>query len=254
MARGPDRPFNQPKSLVGRLTFRFLGWLERRIVESSRVGVGPFFDPALFPWLDDVEASWERVLAELEQIMDRRHELPNFQQISEEVGYITADDGWKTFMLLGYGLRSERAMARCPETARLLGQIPGVKTAFFSILAPGKHIPEHRGPYNGVLRLHLALVVPEPAERCWIRVGDRVARWVPGRALIFDDAIRHEVRNETSGWRAVLFVDFVRPCRPPIDHLNRAVLALAAFSPLVRKAQRAQRAWEEQHDPDSAAL
>ena len=37
-----------------------------------------------------------------------------------------------------------------------------MKLAFFSILAPGKHIPEHRGSLKGVIRYHLALKVPEP--------------------------------------------------------------------------------------------
>ncbi|KDC38414.1 beta-hydroxylase, aspartyl/asparaginyl domain protein [Bordetella bronchiseptica M435/02/3] len=30
-----------------------------------------------------------------------------------------------------------------------------------SILEPGTRIPLQRGPYNGVLRLHLALIVPQ---------------------------------------------------------------------------------------------
>jgi aspartyl/asparaginyl beta-hydroxylase (cupin superfamily) len=37
-----------------------------------------------------------------------------------------------------------------------------MKTAFFSILAPGKHLPAHRGPYKGVMRYHLGLLIPEP--------------------------------------------------------------------------------------------
>ena len=36
-------------------------------------------------------------------------------------------------------------------------------TAFFSILAPGKHIPPHRGPYKGLLRYHLGLQVHDVA-------------------------------------------------------------------------------------------
>ena len=28
----------------------------------------------------------------------------------------------------------------------------------FSILEPGKHLPPHKGPDNGVLRLHLGLI------------------------------------------------------------------------------------------------
>lgn len=141
-------------------------------------------------------------------------------------------------MLMGYGIRSRRNLALCPATAQALQEIPGLRTAFFSIPEPGKRLPPHRGPYNGVLRLHLGLVVPAPHERCWIRVGAETRHWEPGEVLVFDDALDHEVHNDTEGVRVVLFGDFVRPCRWPIDWLNRLVLLAARFSPLVQGARR----------------
>ena len=81
----------------------------------------------------------------------------------------------------------------------------------FSILEPGKHLPPHRGPYNGVLRLHLGLIVPEPREQLGIRVENQVYRWQEGEAVIFDDAYEHEAWNKTPQTRVVLFVDFVKP-------------------------------------------
>ena len=81
----------------------------------------------------------------------------------------------------------------------------------FSILEPGKRLPPHRGPYNGVLRLHLGLLIPEPRERAAIRVGPEQHHWTEGRVLIFDDAYEHEAWNETEQVRVVLFVDFERP-------------------------------------------
>jgi len=71
---------------------------------------------------------------------------------------------------------------RCPETMALLKKIPGLKTAFFSILSPRKHIPAHRGAYNGVLRFHLGLLVPEPREQCRIRIGNEFRRWTRAKA------------------------------------------------------------------------
>lgn len=173
-----------------------------------------------------------------------RERLPAFQDISQEVGYISRDRQWKTFMLMGYGLRSRRNLERCPATARALRHIPGLRTAFFSILEPGKRLPPHRGPYNGVLRLHLGLIVPEPREHCWIRVDNERRHWAPGEVLVFDDALEHEVHNDTEGVRVVLFVDFLRPCRGPIGWLNRLLVFAARFSPLVRGASRNQARWE----------
>jgi beta-hydroxylase len=121
--------------------------------------------------------------------------------------------------------------------------IPGMKTAMFSILAAGKHIPPHRGPYKGVLRYHLGLIVPQPAEACRIRVGDEVRHWTEGGSLVFDDTYDHEVWNDTGGQRVVLFVDVVRPLTGAAAQLNRALLWLIARSPLVRDARRRQQRW-----------
>lgn len=237
------RPFNQPTSLLGRLVFAFLGWAERRIAANSLVGTPPIFDKAKFDWVPAVEAGWEAVRDEARAVLPYFDELPNFQDISEEVAYITRDDRWKTFMLMGYGIPMRRNMAQCPATVALLEKIPGVRTAFFSILAPGKRIPEHRGPYNGVLRLHLALIVPEPAERCWIEVEGQRTHWNEGEVLIFDDAYRHQVHNDTDGVRVVLFVDFLRPCRWPVSWLNRFVVFAASLSPMLQASKRNHQRW-----------
>jgi aspartyl/asparaginyl beta-hydroxylase len=80
-----------------------------------------------------------------------------------------------------------------------------MKTAFFSILAPGKHIPVHRGPYQRAIRAHLGLIIPDPKERCRIRVGNQFAHWNEGEVMVFDDSYVHEVWNDTDGIRVVLF-------------------------------------------------
>ena len=99
---------------------------------------------------------------------------------------ITSDNQWKTFVFMGYGLRSDRNLRRCPATARALADIPGLRTAFFSILEPQAHSVAHRS-LQRVLRLHLGLVVPDPAEQCWIEVGGQRYSWREGR----DDLYPH---------------------------------------------------------------
>ncbi len=94
-------------------------------------------------------------------------------------------------------------------------EIPGMTTAMFSILSPRKHILDHRGPYKGVLRYHLGLIVPREAERCRIRVGEDIRHWEEGKSLIFDDTFNHEVWNDTDETRVVLFVDVLRPLPSP---------------------------------------
>ena len=148
-------------------------------------------------------------------------------------------------MLVGYGRESEENCRRCPETTRVLRKIPGMKTAFFSILSPGKHIPSHKGPYNGVLRYHLGLIIPEPKEKCRIRVHNEIRHWSEGDSLIFDDTYNHEVWNDTSGHRVVLFVDFVRPIKFPFNLLNRFIIYAGKFTSSIREASDNQRKWGE---------
>src|SRR5581483_6553925 len=96
-----------------------------------------------------------------------------------------------------YGVRVDENCRRCPETTRILKTIPGMQTAFFSILQPDMHIDPHSGPYGGVLRFHLALKVPEPRTACRIRVGGDIRSWEEGKSLVFDDTYEHEAWNES---------------------------------------------------------
>jgi aspartyl/asparaginyl beta-hydroxylase (cupin superfamily) len=151
-------------------------------------------------------------------------------------------------------LQSKANIAACPQTWRICQNIPGLITVMFSILEPGKHLPPHRGPYNGVLRLHLGLIVPEPREQLGIRVGSEVYRWREGQAVIFDDAYEHEAWNRTDHTRVVLFVDFVKPLRFPGNFFNWLLLRLAVFTPFIREGTENQRKWEQRFYAQAEAL
>ena len=137
---------------------------------------------------------------------------------------------------------------RCPETVKLLDQIPGLKVAFFSILAPGNHIPPHRGKHKGIIRYHLALKVPQPQENCRIRVADQIVHWQEGKSLIFDDTFEHEVWNDTNDYRVVLFLDIARPLRFPLSVINWTVNSLVGISPIVQVAKGNHESWEKQFE------
>jgi ornithine lipid ester-linked acyl 2-hydroxylase len=218
--------------------------LDRLVARASKIGTQPFFSQEDFLWSYGLEANWAAIRAELDSVLEYRQMLPNFQDISTDQETITDDDRWKTFFLYGFGFRSETNCDLCPETARLVASVPGMKTAMFSILSPHKHIPDHCGPYKGIVRYHLALKVPEPRERCRIRVGHEIVHWEEGRSLIFDDTYEHEVWNDTDGERAVLFLDVVRPLRFPMNILNRVVITAIAWSPFIADAKRRHLAWE----------
>jgi ornithine lipid ester-linked acyl 2-hydroxylase len=224
---------------------RILAPIERFIGRRSLVGDATFFPNERFPWIDQVEANWTTIRAELEHVLADRDALPNFQDISKDQIEITDDDNWKTYFLYGYGFRAPLGIQTCPKTAALMEQIPGMTTAMFSILSPRKHILDHRGPYKGVLRYHLGLIVPREAEQCRIRVGDDIRHWSEGKSLMFDDTFNHEVWNDTDETRVVLFVDVLRPLPAPWSHINKLIVKAIGYSPFVLDAKRNQEAWEE---------
>ncbi len=227
---------------------RVLHLTERAVVRSSLVPTTPFLPTDTFDWIPGLEAEWKTIRAELDEVLSYREALPNFQDISIDQASITDDDGWKTYFFFAYGFRSEPNCARCPQTAALLERIPGLTTAFFSILSPGKHIGEHRGPWRGVLRYHLALKVPEPASAAGITVGGETAHWEEGRSLLFDDGYEHWAWNDTDGVRVVLFVDVIRPLRAPADQVNRALIWAIGHSPFIQDSKNRHEAWEKRFE------
>jgi Aspartyl/Asparaginyl beta-hydroxylase len=91
---------------------------------------------------------------------------------------------------------------------------------FFSTLHANSRIQAHSSPLNFRLRIHLPLIVPSPppststpsseekqddddndndSQRplllCGIRVGTTTRCWIPGQALVLDDAYNHQVWN-----------------------------------------------------------
>jgi ornithine lipid ester-linked acyl 2-hydroxylase len=223
--------------------FRATEWLVRRY---SSVGRHSFFDPGEFDWIPRIEAGWTAIRDELRAVLSKRERIPSFQEISAEQAKITQDDKWQTYWLYAYGRKMDENCRSCPATTRLIEAIPGIKTAFFSILAPWKHIPEHQGPYAGVLRYHLGLIVPRRKEASRIRVGSEVTHWEAGRSVVFDDTYPHEVWNDTDEERVVLFIDFARPLPFPVSVLNEAVIRLFSRSGYIQEIVENVADWNRQ--------
>ena len=163
-------PMERPGA-VARLFMAIVAFVERLNLKLAKLGNPCIYDRADFPWAAGVEREWRAIRAELDHVLVRKADLPNVQEITADAAALSRDAGWKIFPLVAYGLRSQPNIDLCPQTWRIVQAIPGLTTVMFSILEPGKRIPPHRGPYNGVLRLHLGLIVPQPRERLAIRVG-----------------------------------------------------------------------------------
>jgi ornithine lipid ester-linked acyl 2-hydroxylase len=236
-----------PRIVANRLTvclFVILFPLERVLFRHSRVGHTEFIDPAKFSWVPALEDNWLAIRRELDEVLRYTNHIPDYQDLSDDAKGITTENAWKSFFFYAYGVRIASNCARCPQTAALLDRIEGMKSGFFSILRPGTHLRPHRGHYAGVLRYHLGLIVPD-VERCRIRVGGTVAHWQEGSSLIFDDTFEHEVWNDSSEMRVVLFVDFARPLPYPLALLNNAMIWLVGHSSVVQPGVARLKQWNE---------
>ena len=225
---------------------KYIRKLEALFAQYSLVGNPTFFDCQNFDWVSKLEKHWKIIRQELDGVLQNLDKVPNFQDLSPDQYDVTSDNRWKTFFFYAYGLKANNNCEKCPQTTKLIEEIPGIKTAFFSILLPHKHIPEHRGPYKGVLHYHLALKVPNPATDCQIRVNQDYRYWQEGKSLIFDDTFPHEAWNKTNGIRVVLFVDFIRPLKFPISLLNQFIIILVSISPYVQKGKQNLEKWNFQ--------
>jgi beta-hydroxylase len=232
------------KGIGSRLVFA----IESPLAARSPLGDRPFFDPSAFPWVPGLEAAYPEIRRELAALLVHFERLPGIEELSKDQRSVSTDGLWKTYWLYAYGTKSEGNCARCPATTRAIEGVPGMVTACFSILAPGKRLPPHRGPYKGVLRYHLGLVVPEPREASALVVAGETRHWEEGKSLVFDDTFMHEAWNGTDAVRGVLFLDVLRPLPEPYDTLNRAVVGLVSASHYIRDAAKRNAAWSRAFD------
>lgn len=217
------------------------------LAKSSLVPNEPVIGNEHFPWADEFATHWQAMRREVETQMANRAQLPSFQEISPDQYRISPDDMWKTFVFIGFGNRSELNCELCPETAKALSLVPKLETAFFSILAPGKHVPMHRGITKGMVRAHLSLRVPKDTDHCYMDCGGERVIWHEGELVFFDDTYPHAVWNSTSEERAVLLFDFERPMTRGGQTVSRLMMWLLRHSAYAKDALRNQRRWEAKY-------
>jgi aspartate beta-hydroxylase len=190
-----------------------LRWLYDR-----RIAAPPVLDQATdFPNGARFAAAW-RALRD-EALAIRMERVPRFHDIMQEQEAISANDGrdWRMHVMKAYGAVMAENLARSPTAARLLAECPEVLSATYSYLAPGKHIPEHRGPFRGIMRFHVGLSMPRDANgelgaTLWV---DGVPHKLDnGESMLWDDTYPHEVLNATDDVRIALLLDVWRPHQP----------------------------------------
>ena len=231
------------RPLTIRIGKKLLPHVDQLMAPFSLVETEPVLDPAQFAWAAALRNDWQAIRDEALAVTRIPDAVPALSNISPDHQLVAADQGWRSFFLIGYGARIQRNLERCPVTARALQRVPGLNSGFFSILKPGTHIPRHTGVTKGLITCHLGLVVPDGNLR--MNVGDRDVRWHEGETLFFDDTYPHEVWNGTAHTRIVLLVQFERPLRQPGRALAKAFLGGIRRSAFVRDAVANIDKWDE---------
>jgi aspartate beta-hydroxylase len=220
---------------------------DRRIDTPAILDTGRYF-----PNAHRFVAAWEALRGEAMAVAAEMPRVPRFHEIMPEQEVISANDGrdWRMYIMKAYGHVSQQNLARCPAMAALLQDCPEVLSATYSFLAPRKHVPEHRGPFRGVMRFHLGLSMPRDADGnlgaiLWI--DHRPVLLENGQCLLWDDTYPHELLNTTDHVRAVLLLDVWRPEMPAdmkalssvIVGGMRAISAMNAARASLSQAQQA---------------
>jgi aspartyl/asparaginyl beta-hydroxylase (cupin superfamily) len=204
-----------------------------------------FFDiTETYPSLDLVTRAHRVIQREFDQLAAAWNELPQYHEVDpgERDISATTPERWNVFMLEVMGHRPAQNRACCPETCRVLDRVPNMIQAFFSILDPGKSVPEHEGPYLGYLRYHLGIRVPLHNPPTLI-VNSQPYTWKEGEAVLFDDSWPHSVVNTSMEPRTVLIVDVRRPLPMVADLCNRFLTDVIARHTYGRSVARKAEAF-----------
>lgn len=210
---------------------------ESNQLHVPRLPAIPFFDREDFPGLAALEAKTDVIRGELSALLESRAE-----GFAPYIAYPPGDpvnqwkeldhsDRWSAFHLWRGGQPVEENLRRCPETAKALAGVGMADierlcpNALFSALAPHTHIPPHHGETNARLVAHLPLVVP---DKCRLRVGFEEREWKVGEAMVFDDTIEHEARNDSDELRVVMIFDVWNPLLTPEERRLVNLLAKAS--------------------------
>jgi aspartate beta-hydroxylase len=215
-----------------------------RRIYDRRIQEPPLLDEArFFPQAQLFRDSFPEIRREALQIASERlNRVPRFHEIMPEQAEISANDGidWRMFTMKAYGREIPEHTQSCPTTMDVINRCPGVLSASLSFLAPGKHIPPHRGPFRGIVRFHLGLSMPrnengELGAVLWI---DGVPHYLDnGDTLLWDDTYTHEVVNATNDVRIALLLDVWREGMPAdMRVLSNVIVGLVRTVMAVRSA------------------
>lgn len=204
------------------------GIYDNRLSDSAVLDTSERF-PAAQRFVD----AWPALSDEALHLAENIRQVPRFHELMASQADISANDDrdWRMFVLKAYGVAVPHNMAQCPVLAGIVEANPDVLTATLSFLAPHKHIPQHRGPFRGVLRFYMGLSVPSDANgmpSTVLTIDGNDYHIGNGECILWDDTYPHEVINRSDSPRIALLLDVWRRGMPlDMELLSRLLIGVA---------------------------
>jgi len=174
--------------------------------EEYHGNLARFYDPDLFPELAPLKENWKGIRDEVLEF-ERNH---GFLNIMNSLSPAKTEGGnWNLTYLVSFLWKFHKNRKLFPFTTSVVDQIPNLVFAGISILPPHTEIKPHYGDTNGIIRTHLALVIPAEYPTIAIRVEDEERGWKEGELICFINVRKHCVWNRSPHRRYVLMVDFI---------------------------------------------
>lgn len=148
-------------------------------------------------------------------------------------------EGWYNVSYRLFGHDHPNFAKMNPTLYSLIKDHPEIHTASISCLTPGKNIDPHEGPYEGLIRYHLGLDVPD--NDCFIQIKDSRHYWKNGEPVMFNDCHTHFVQNPKTDKngipvkhdRLILFLDVKKTFKSRLlNFLNELNLKSTSLIPV----------------------
>jgi aspartyl/asparaginyl beta-hydroxylase (cupin superfamily) len=197
--------YNVARSNLQRLFTAVDRWTPGTPLVLPDLDARTFYDPQRFGWMEDLVRIASALRAELAALSDELAPHPESATLVEQ-------GSWRAWFLWRSGRQVARNAAAAPTAAKTARLGPGGGQAgntYYSVIQPGTRLRRHTGPFNGRLRCHLGLDVPDSG--CQIEIAGEYRSWCNDECLVFSDFPPHSVVNAGASARAVYVLDFWHP-------------------------------------------
>jgi aspartyl/asparaginyl beta-hydroxylase (cupin superfamily) len=176
--------------------------------EDVYTGVMPaYFNTKDYPWVKTLENHWEIIRDEFSEYIDGNKIL---EESSVNPPYLSHKGAWQNVYFWNFLWKKHENCSRFPKTYALLKTIPNISFAEVTCLNPKSKILPHIGETNITIRGHLGLKIPATLPTMGIDVSGEKKGWEDGKVVLFSDAHRHYVWNESNEKRFVLVFDVIQ--------------------------------------------